>query len=489
MTLVQGIGFIVAFVIAILLEVLVAKKEGKHGILKACGILVLLSIVLTWIVPYGYFNQGEMTIQEITRVGVDSALQYSLLGIYYFTVMVTYVFILGGFYQVLAERPRYRKLVSNISEKFEDKEYVFAISVSVVIAILASLVNEYLVLVALIPFILSIFNKLKVDKISAFASTFGAILVGIMGSIQSDKVFASYASVFTDSYLWVRIILLFVTCALLNTFTILRMKKTLKVKNFKEYELFEAKSNKNDSDAKVWPYVVGLVLFVLTVILAYLPWATWNVSVFTNVTKKINEFEVAGVPIFNYVIGTFKSFGEWDLFKLQFVMIIATLLIALFGKVPFDEIIDSYSEGFKKVSKLAIILLAVYLVLEFSVMFPVIPVIVDWIQSASNSFNIILAYISALVTSVLGVEAQYVVSLAGSYFAYNYATNKDILTIVFQTSYGIVSFFAPTSVILMLGLSYLDISYKEWFKFIWKFLVALVILTAIITAVMMLFIL
>ena len=41
----------------------------------------------------------------------------------------------------------------------------------------------------------------------------------------------------------------------------------------------------------------------------------------------------------------------------------------------------------------------------------------------------------------------------------------------------------------MLGLSYLDIPYKEWMKYIWKFLVALVILVVIIVAVMMLFIL
>ena len=489
MTLVQGIGFIVAFIVAVLLEVLVAKKGGKRGLFKAALILALLAVVLTWIVPYGYFNGSDMVTEEITRVGLDNVLQYGLLGMYYFPQLVAFVFILGGFYQVLASRPGYQKIVSWFGDKFKGKEYIFVVCISVIFAGLTSVINEYFVLLALVPFVLAILNKLKVDKISALSSTFGAILVGIAGSTISTKVSGTISSTFVDSYIWVRIIMLVVTCILLNVFTILRMRKTLGDKKFQDYELFESTETKSKGKTHVWPYIVGIVLFVITLILAYLPWGTWGVTVFTSATDWVNKFEIAGVPIFSYVFGELKAFGEWDLFKIQFVMIVATLLIKLFAKVPFDEILEDYAEGFKKMSKLAILLLAVYVILEFSVMFPVIPVIVDWIQSASKSFNICLAYLSALITSIFSVEPQYAVSLAGQYYASNFASDKDILAIVFQSAYGIVSFFAPSSIILMLGLSYLDIPYKEWMKYIWKFLVALVILVVIIVAVMMLFIL
>ena len=45
-------------------------------------------------------------------------------------------------------------------------------------------------------------------------------------------------------------------------------------------------------------------------------------------------------------------------------------------------------------------------------------------------------------------------------------------------------FVAPTSVVLVLGLSYLGIPYKEWLKRTWKLLVALlvIVLVAIILA-------
>ena len=39
--------------------------------------------------------------------------------------------------------------------------------------------------------------------------------------------------------------------------------------------------------------------------------------------------------------------------------------------------------------------------------------------------------------------------------------------------------FAPTSVGLVVGLYYLNIPYNKWFKFIWKFLIALFILITI----------
>ena len=45
---------------------------------------------------------------------------------------------------------------------------------------------------------------------------------------------------------------------------------------------------------------------------------------------------------------------------------------------------------------------------------------------------------------------------------------------------------APTSVVLMTVLSYLDIPYKTWFKNIWKLLLELVVVLAIIFVILVL---
>ena len=49
---------------------------------------------------------------------------------------------------------------------------------------------------------------------------------------------------------------------------------------------------------------------------------------------------------------------------------------------------------------------------------------------------------------------------------------------------GLVSLVAPTSVLLVTGLSMYDVSYKEWLKNIWKIAVILLVLLLILFAVM-----
>ena len=48
-----------------------------------------------------------------------------------------------------------------------------------------------------------------------------------------------------------------------------------------------------------------------------------------------------------------------------------------------------------------------------------------------------------------------------------------------QSTYGLASMFSPASAILLIGLSYLGITYKEWMKYIWKFLVIMFVVIII----------
>jgi uncharacterized ion transporter superfamily protein YfcC len=395
---------------------------------------------------------------------------------------------LGGFYQVLSKTAGYQSLIKSISEKLKGHEIVFSLIVSLVLALVCSFTNEYFPLLILIPFVITIMNRLKIDKISALSTTFGALLVGTMGSIYSSKVVGYINSSFSTEYstnLAIRIVLFIVTFILLSIFVVLRMKKTLKDKKFVEYDKFEIETVKsNKANPKKWPYVVGLILLVLTTILAYLPWSTWEVTLFDDITTWVNELSLFGAPVIQYVFSEFTAFGSWDIFTLQFVMLFAVLLIHFIGKVSWDEVFESFGEGFKKMGYVVVVLLLVYVVLEFAVMYPVIPTIVNWILNLSSKFNAILGFIAAFVTSIFGVEMQYVMSLAGSYCASAYADYTNIFAIIFQTAFGLVSFFAPSSAILMMGLAYLDVPYKDWMKYIWKFLVAMLIVIIIIIVIL-----
>ena len=161
-------------------------------------------------------------------------------------------------------------------------------------------------------------------------------------------------------------------------------------------------------------------------------------------------------------------------------MLSAILLIKIFGRVSFDELVESFGNGFKKIAPIVVVFLFVYATLVFTAQFPVIPVVIDKIASITKGFSSFFAFICAFITSIFGVEMQYVMSLSGTYFAAEATKHTKELAVIFQSAYGFAMFFMPTSAALMMGLSYLEIPYKEYLKFIWKFLIALLLVIAII---------
>lgn len=468
------------------------KIFEKYDLLKISGILVLLTVLLTWIIPSGYFRGSEFVAEEITRVGIQDFFNYGVLGLTYFSVLVGLLLVTGGFYQVLSKRAGYQKLVKAISEKLKNAVIPFVLFVSLFFAILGSLVNEYFPLLVLIPFIITILNRMKVDKITSFVATFGGLLVGTLGSTYSTKVagmITSTLGVEIADVLTTQTIIFVIGFVLLSVFTIWRIVKGKKEKRFEEYDKFNLDEIVTTKDAKnkkvhVWPYALTMILLFVTVALAYLPWeSVWEITFFKDITTWVNEFSIAGVPIFSYIFGAFTPFDKWDIYSVQVVMLVVILLINLFGKMPLNEILKSFGEGFAKMGYVIVAMLMAYLVVEFAVMYPVLPTIVNGLTGLAEGFNAFLTSLSAFIASIFSCEMRYPMEMLGSYFAGAYAQFLPEITIIFQTMFGLASFFVPSSIILMIGLAYLNIPYKDWLKFIWKFLLAMLIVVAVIIVI------
>lgn len=466
------------------------KFFEKYDLVKLSGILIVLSIVLTWIVPMGYFQGTELTSDGLTRIGLFNAAQYSLLGMYYFTVLVTFLFVTGGFYQVLSKRPGYQKLIKNISEKLKGCEIPTVLVSSLLFAILTSLMNEPFALIALVPFIIAILNRMKVDKISAFIATFGGILVGTIGSTFSTKVAGGLVTNFgieAADVLTTQTILFVIAFILFAAFAILRLRKQDK-KDFKEYDLFAEERIENKGSKKdpvVWGYAIGITLFAILTILGYMPWGTWEITVFDDIATALNEFSIAGVPILTYIFGDFVGFGttNYSLFQTQYIMMIGVLIVAIVAKVSTTELIEEIGLGLKKISKVVVIFLLVYMLMTFSYTFPVLPTIVNWLDGLTKNFNALIAYLNVFITSILTPEMNYVFGQIGSYYSAAHTEVLNELVIIFQSAFGFAQFFVPSSAVLMVGLAYIDIPYKDWMKHIWKYLLAMLVISIIIILV------
>ena len=515
------------------------KFFEKHDLVKITCCMILFTVLLTWIVKQGYFNAGELVVNDITRVGIFDFVTYGLLGMYYFTVLITFLFVVGAFYQFLSNLGAYQKLTDKISERWKGKEILFSLIISFVIAAFASIVNDYFVIIALLPFIITILSKLKVDKIGTYVTTFGAMLVGILGSTISQKVAGMNVQYFTlniTDNLLEKILIFVIAFVVYSLFNILHLKKVLVnntekrtiicffgalldigllvlflfVKKLVFYILLgvsvigwalyivymcknkaaSKKSNKKETEvacedmfsntvkgsdkAKTLPLIIVGVIAILVTVLAYIPWSNvFGVDWFSKALTKVNETNVFGVPLFSYILGTVNEFGTWDIFGIQVVMVLSIIVLQLCYKVSINDTIESIGEGFKKASKLVVILLLAYVILEFAVMYPVIPTIVG--KVLGSKFNVFTTSIAGIITSLFTSEYQYSVNMLYSYFTSAYPDNLNVVSIILQSTYGLVSFFAPSSAIMLVGLSYLEIPYKDWFKYIWKFLVAMLV--------------
>lgn len=479
------------------------KFFEKHDLFKLTGIFVLIAALLTWLVSSSYFTAGTLTSNGFNRVGVFDLTTYGLLQIFYFTVVFMFVIVVGGFYKFVGSLEAYDNLTSKIAAKFEGKEKVL-VAISILLFGAASGVStDNLVLFAIVPFVISILSKLKVDKVTGCVATFGGILVGILGATYAPKItgiLADSTNGLGVSYgfeLASTIVLFAVAYLLLTYFALARMNKiasdkksdaALLVDPFAKVIVEEKedkkKGKKDKKKRKVSSVGLAIVLSLVFVVLllAYIGWeSAFNIKVFADVTKWIQEATLFGEKVYSYILGSsLSAFGEWDLLAASGLLLMASLVIKFVYHIPFDKMLDEFVEGFKVIVKPLAILMMVYLVLEISIIFPTISYLADKIMGLGNNIGTLFA--SGALTSLFAVDFQYTVSTVGSVFL-TYS-NTNVAALILQAAYGLIQFIAPTSAILMLGLACLDIKFKDYFKFIWKFALAMLVVIFIILAIL-----
>ena len=474
------------------------KFFEKHDLIKLSGLFMLIAVVLTWIVSNNSYSAGTLVTDNMIRMGLFDISTYGLLSFYYFTVVFMFIFIVAGFYKFLGTTEAYNKLTEKIAGWFEGKEKVFVAISILVYACLAGISTEYFVLLAFIPFTISILAKMGVDKVTGLLSTFGGVLVGILGSTYSLKVVGQLVDAQAGlgvayNYETMGIAVIFIIAYLLLCYFVFgRLNK-----KYKEEELLvdpfitvipEEKVKKKGKKVvrkkvNTLPLAITLIISFIIIAMAFTNWEQgFGITLFTDVHKWITEATLFNEPIYSYILGNmFTAFGNWDLFGACSIIFVATLLVKVLYKVKFDDILSAYGEGFKKIGKTIAVLFIIYNTLVISFVFPTISYFVDSIVGLGE--NVFTLFFGGAITSIFAIDFQFVVGLVGSLFAT--FENTEIAALILQAAYGFVGFVAPTSAILMVGLSMLDIKFKDYFKGIWKYLLALIIIIMVVLAILM----
>ena len=460
----------------------------KHDLFKILGIAILFVAILTWIIPIGQFTGSEMVAGEISRLGIVNLFAAGTTSISAALYQVTFLLVLGGFYGVLSSTEVYKGLIAKIVKTLKGKEIPFILITSFVFAGLASIASDLYALLVFVPFFVTIILNLKMDKITALSTTFGALLIGRLGATYSAFAFDyvnSYFGITFNTEIITKVAIFVLTYVLFNFFNLLHTKNVLSKKK-KEIEedkfgvvVEEKKTKSKKTTVKSWPLIVILAVVLVFQILGYIAWSTsFKIEVFNTFHNWLLGVKIGDHAIFSYIlgiedIGVVRAFGMWTLFNIQVILVLATLVIALTYGISFDELIEKFIAGAKKMSRAVVVILMIYTIFVITAWTPFVPTIVDWIIGLTKHFNVYLASFGSLIASILSVDLDYVAYNIGGYLVNAAGEHASLMAIIMNAMHGFAGFFAPTSAILMIGLAYLDIPYKDWMKYIWRFLIGL----------------
>ncbi len=458
----------------------------RNNGLKVVLIAMVVLMILTWIIPAAYFQESFVD-QGRVQMGLFDLFNYPITTLSYFGFIAMYMLAIGGFYAVLNKTKAYRVLLDRIVKKIKGKEKIVLSVIMILVAIAVSVCGVQIPILFVFPFLISLILLMGYDKMVAATTTVGSVIVGLAGTTFAYSVNGVLLQIFSidiTKNIISEVIIVVAGLALLIFNVIKYIDKKGKKKTKEHEKLLEdyAPAEVKDSKkTKVWPLVVILDLIFLIMVLAFVSWSgAFKLDWFETATNSIKEFEIAKFAIFGKLLGNVNAFGAWTVAEFTVVILIASAVIALIYKIKFNDYFQTMLTGARRALRPALLVVLIYTCLVIVTYHPFQLVIYDWLYGLTKGFNVATTTIAASLAGFFNVDPTYAFQSAVPYLQ-SLVSDKSAyptITLIFQSMYGLVMLVAPTSVVLMTTLSYLNISYTEWLKHIWK--VALEILLGLV---------
>lgn len=462
----------------------------KTGLFKILMCMILGIIIISWIVPASFMQEGTLSELGMYRIGFFDIFQL-LFGAFqfkYFIQVLIFILCVGAFYGVLTKTGKYRAWIEKIAASFKGIEYIFLVCTALVLVALSSVFSYGLLLFMFIPFLIGIILSMGYEKITAFIATFGAVLIGEIGNTigyNINGVINEAVGTTLTSGLVYKLIMLFIPLGLL-IFYLVKSKhngiKNLDDKSEEELFIGEKSSNKYS----VVPIIVALSLLFVFLVIGCTNWSdTFEIEAFTKAHDAVMAFKIKGFEIFKYLFGNIGAFGTWNYAEMSVLLILLALVVGRFFRMKHSEILNNMAQGAKRILKPALLVILSYTVLYFAGNVLFYPTIAKFLLNATSKFNVFFSALDVILGSALHVDMTYVIAYVVPQIAAQDA-DATVIMLLCQGLYGVTMLAAPTSILLILGLSYLGIPYTEWIKKTWKYiLIILAVVVAIIFASML----
>lgn len=473
----------------------------KNVLLKTIFIMVLVLILGSWLIPSSLLTEGEFVNSGYNPLGlIDVALApfhffncnsvilqlftdgTSVLAFSY-SGMILLIFATGIFYSVLKKTGAYGKLIDTIQMKVKEKKTAFLFATAIFFFLFSSLIGVNAIAFVLIPFFVTILLKLDYSRITCFAATFLSCMVGNAVSILGSEVAGINNVMYSlkvENYIGFKIFLFLVVALIFLIY--LYMKKVPSLETEEEEEIPKREKS-------YLPIILLCSIFFFVFLVGcYNAYYVFQSTSVTDVYENLMSSSVGNYPIAQNLFGKMEPFGYWSEFTLGGLLLILSAMIGFVYAFTFDDMIECVKKGIKRMLKPAcyVVLAATALVLlkDTSAINPnFLTTIVGFFKTNITKLAIpFSAFLSVLYGFFVGNYQEFQ-SLA-SVFISNVYEGMDLFvsTFMMQIGHGIMSMVAPSSLLLVAGLSYLKIPYQKWLSYIWRLALLLFLVSIAIFA-------
>ncbi len=434
----------------------------KYNVFKILSISILVTIVLSFLIPQTSFDSyGNLTKGNINPVSLIDTFGNGITSFGVFLNSFIYILCIGIFYFILHKTGKYNETINNTACMFKNKKYLFPIISIITFVVITALIGDMMPMLILVPAFIDVSRKLGYDKPTSILVTLGSIILGSTGSLYTLYSNQILGSTVTDNILF-KVFILFIVIISLILFTIFFAKKP------EDTKLEKIKSSNNALISIVFD--VLLVLIILGVV----PWSSYfGFEGFTDLYDTITNFKVFNVSVFTSIIGaTLNPFGTWTVYDLSIVLLIASLVITLVYKIKFDELLETIAKSLKRSLPYALIIVFANVVLVSVYNSGFFYTIITAINNITDKLfsGTLVSMLSSLVYPDYSYASQFALSTLATVGESEFYV---LLALVFQVIYSLFLLIVPTSILILLGLQYTNLSYKEWFKFIYKYILVL----------------
>ena len=511
----------------------------KRNILKVLGISFLIFAFLSWIVPVGTYQGGKLTTSGISPVGLVDLVNTPINAVITFALYAVVFAVIGGLYGVIEKTGALDALTSKWVNRYEGKENKFLVITMVLFILLSSVTGLIIPLFVLVPLFAAALFKMNYDKLTVLAATVGSLLVGSIVSTYGFNITGYTKNILSldmNNQIGAKLILL-VLLVVLFVVIVLKasqrkkgiaatikeevkkvekeveakkeeVKKTVKTtakkatkkvakkpaKKTNTKALAVAKPIKKISDGKMVKTAPLSIILTLMFVFAFVGMYNWYYSFGIDIFNKMHEavmgVKIKDFAIFENLFSGASQFGYWGNVEFIGLLIVTSMLIAFAYKLNVNEYIESFIAGMKKWMPTAIYsaLASVILVVLYQALQTGSGTLVDSINGKlfemNDGFNPIITGVSALLSGFFFNDLYYLLADLSGFVTGFDASSLSIAGLLIQSVYGVAMMIFPTSVVLIAGLSYFDVSYGKWMKYIWRFVVIAFLLVLLVCGIL-----